>query len=201
MSNYTRMTLYFILTLILGGCANGNRSLVVLSPGQDGKTGAITVSNPAGSVDINSPYQATTIKGKAGSPPSPTAMSKESIDALFANAISIQPMAPVHYILNFEKDLQLNSDSTALLSVIIAAIKERNSIDVSVVGHADSVGSKEFNMTLSKNRANSVKDQLIHEGVNPDYIQTSSHGSQNPLIKTADNVNEPKNRRVEVVVR
>ena len=201
MSSYARMTLYFVLTLILGGCASGNRSLVVLSPGPDGKTGAITVSNPAGSVDIDSPYQVTTIKGRGESPTPPAAMSKESVGALFANAISMQPKAPVHYIIYFDKDLQLTSDSSLLLPVIMAAIKERNSIDVSVVGHADSVGSKEFNMTLSRNRANSVKDQLVQRGVDPNYIKTTSHGQENPLIKTADNVNEPRNRRVEVVVR
>ena len=200
MASYARIILCF-LALLLSGCAHGGNTLVVLSPGPDGKTGAITVSNPAGSVDISSPYQATTIRDRAEAPATPAAMSKESADALFSDALSVQPKTPVHFILYFEKDILLTPESTLLLPIIMNAIKERNSIDISVVGHTDSVGSKEFNMTLSSNRANSVRDQLVRMGVDVTYIRTTSHGKENPLIKTEDNVVEPRNRRVEVIVR
>ena len=176
-------------------------SMVVLVPDLDGMTGAITVSNQAGSVDIASPNMATTVTNNTASPQSPVSLSRETIKSLFSEALSIQPKPPVHYILYFEKDLLLNSASAVLLPEIMNAIQERNSHDISVVGHADAVGSREYNMTLSKNRAKAVRDLLVQEGVVFDNIRTTSHGKENPLIQTDDNVSEPRNRRVEVVVR
>jgi len=199
MSDRLPLSLLVILMLVVGGCAGG--TMVVLTPDTEGKTGAITVSNQAGSVDIASPNQGTEVRSSTAAPPPPAAVSRETITALFSDALSIQPKAPVHYLLYFEKDLVLTPDSARLLPEILAAIKERSSTDISVVGHTDTVGSREYNMTLSVRRAGSVRDLLVRQGVDPDHIRTTSHGKENPLIKTADNVNEPRNRRVEVVVR
>jgi outer membrane protein OmpA-like peptidoglycan-associated protein len=199
MSNRLRMALLSVLIFFVSGCAGG--TMVVLAPNPDGKTGAITVSNQAGNVVIESPNQATTVRNSTQSPTPPAGMSQETINTLFSDALSIQPKPPVHYILYFEKDLLLTSDSAGLLTEILTAIKERNSTDISVVGHTDTLGSGEYNMTLSKNRANTVRDLLVQKGVDINYIKTTSHGKENPLIKTEDNVFEPRNRRVEVVVR
>jgi outer membrane protein OmpA-like peptidoglycan-associated protein len=46
-----------------------------------------------------------------------------------------------------------------------------------------------------------VRDLLIAEGIAPATIRLAFHGEGNPLIQTADNVPEPRNRRVEVIVR
>ena len=199
MSNRLMNALLLALIVVVSGCASG--TMVVLAPGPDGKTGAVIVSNQAGSVELESPNQATKVTSSTESPNLPVGINRETIDALFSDALSIQPKPPVHYILYFEKDLLLASDSARLLPEILTAIKERSSTDITVVGHTDSVGSREYNMTLSKNRANSVKELLVKDGVDPNQIKTTSHGKENPLIKTEDNVSEPRNRRVEVVVR
>ncbi|GFE61783.1 hypothetical protein AOG2_23700 [Geobacter sp. AOG2] len=199
MAHRLRMALLSVLIVVVGGCAAG--TVVVLTPDPGGKTGAITVSNQAGSVDVASPNQATAVTSNTQAPPPPAAMSQDAINALFSDALSVQPKPPVHYLLYFEKDLVLTPDSAGLLPGILAAIKERDSTDISVVGHTDTVGSREYNLALSKNRADSVRDLLVRKGVDPRYIKVSSHGKENPLIKTADNVSEPRNRRVEVVVR
>lgn len=190
----------FLLVMLATGCA-AQRDMVVLVPDPDGKTGSITVSNEAGSVAIDSPNHATTIRDSKKLPETPTWLEKETIDSLFSEALSIQPKQPLHFLLYFEKDTQLTSDSDKLVPDIITAIKQDAATDISVVGHADSVGSREYNMALSTNRANSVRDLLVRNGVDPGHIRTTSHGKENPLIKTEDNVNEPRNRRVEVVVR
>jgi len=54
---------------------------------------------------------------------------------------------------------------------------------------------------LSNRRARAVTDLLIEKGIDKDQIETTSHGEENPIVKTEDNVSEPKNRRVEVFVR
>ena len=194
-----RFVLLCVVFILLGGCAK--KTMVVLVPDPDGRTGRITVANQAGSVMIDSPNQATTIAGSEKLPTHPVSVEKETIDALFSEALSIQPKRPVHFLLYFERDTVLTAESLKLLADIIVAIQEQTSTDISVVGHTDTLGSRDFNLTLSRNRAISVKDQLVKNGVKESYIKTTSHGKENPLIKTEDNVYEPRNRRVEVIVR
>lgn len=200
MVNRLLLPLLVLFSVTVFGCAK-HGTMVVLEPDSDGKTGAVTVSNQAGSVGIDSPHQATTVSDRTKTPVAPAAIGKETIDALFSGALSIQPKPPVHFLLYFEKDLLLTADSSRLVAEILTAIKERNSTDISVVGHTDTVGSREYNVTLSRNRADSIKDLLILKGVDQAQIRTTSHGKENPLVKTEDNVIEPRNRRVEVVVR
>jgi outer membrane protein OmpA-like peptidoglycan-associated protein len=199
MGSIARLALLLLLIVLAGGCAK--RTLVALVPDPEGKTGSITLGNEAGSVSINEPYQATFIDNAKEPPTAPTNLGKDALDKIFAEALSIQPKRPIHFLLYFEKETTLTADSAKLLPEIITAIRERNSTDISVIGHTDTVGSSEYNTLLSRSRANAVKDLLISQGAESKDIRTTSHGKGNLLIPTADNVNEPKNRRVEVIVR
>ena len=176
--------------------------MVVLVPDPNGTVGSITVSNQSGSVTMDTANQATTVKGPTTSPSTPVDLEKGTIEKVFSEAIAIQPLPPVHFILYFQKaSTALTTESTQLLPAILTAIQERNATDISVVGHTDTAGDKQYNLRLSKRRADVVASRLIEKGVDQKYIQTTSHGEENPIVKTADNVSEPLNRRVEVVVR
>lgn len=199
MNSIARLALLLILITLTSGCSK--KLLVALVPDPDGKIGSISVESTAGSVTIDTPYQASTI-GEAKAPPSaPENIGKEKLDTIFKEALSIQPKQPIHFLLYFRQDTTLTPDSTKLLPDIMATIKERNANDISVVGHTDTLGSKEYNTMLSRDRASAVKKLLVKQGVEASAIRTTSHGKENPLIPTADNVSEPRNRRVEVVVR
>ena len=194
----------FILLLVLGiafsGCAK--KTMVVLIPDPDGTVGSITISNQAGSVTMDQANQSTTVVNQNKIPSVPAKLEQTEIADTFSDAISIQPLPPVHFILYFQKDTSdLTQDSAELITEILTAIQERNSTDISVVGHTDTLGDKQYNLKLSKSRAAKVSDWLMEQGVEKDYLQVTSHGEENPLIKTEDNVSEPRNRRVEVVVR
>ena len=200
MSNRFRLILLIALTLFITNCTK--KTMVVLVPDPDGTVGSITVSNQAGSVTMDSANQATTVRGQTATPSAPVNLEEEKIDQVFSEAMSIQPLPPVHFILYFERNsTTLTPESTKLLPDILTAIQERNATDISVVGHTDTAGDIDYNMRLSTRRALAVADQLVEKGVDQSFIQTTSHGEENPLIKTADNVAEPRNRRVEVVVR
>lgn len=84
---------------------------------------------------------------------------------------------------------------------MIDSIKQRNSFDISVNGHSDSTGTAEYNLDLSLKRALHMRDILVKAGINEIYISTTSHGEGNPLIPTKKGVAEPRNRRVEIIVR
>ena len=78
---------------------------------------------------------------------------------------------------------------------------EYQTLDISVVGHTDRVGSKSANLRLSLARARRVKALLTAAGLDAAILEVTSHGEANPLVHTADEVAEPQNRRVEVTIR
>jgi len=80
------------------------------------------------------------------------------------------------------------------------AYKTRGSANIVATGHTDTSGSPQYNMALSLRRANSVKDQLVREGVPATAITVNGRGEEGLLVQTGDNVREPQNRRVEIVV-
>jgi outer membrane protein OmpA-like peptidoglycan-associated protein len=189
-----------LLAGVLSAC--GPKNVVVLVPDPDGSVGSITVANDAGSVDIDTANASTTIRNTETAPSAPAEMGEKDIDNIFGQALAIQPQPPVHFILYFERNsTRLRPSSLAMLPDIIATVQTRRSEHISVVGHSDTLGDKSYNLDLSKRRALAVKRLLVKKGVDEAFIETTSHGEENPLIKTADNVGNPKNRRVEVVVR
>jgi outer membrane protein OmpA-like peptidoglycan-associated protein len=72
---------------------------------------------------------------------------------------------------------------------------------VLVVGHTDTTGSTDSNFELALRRANTVRGLLIDAGLAAAAIDVRSHGELELLVKTANGVFEPKNRRVEITVR
>ncbi|THB77641.1 MAG: OmpA family protein [Desulfobulbaceae bacterium] len=188
-----------VTVLTYSGCS---KTTVVLLKDPEGKVGHLVVENEAGSVDITKENEATTIAGATSKPAAPKRYSEDKISSQFGEALNMLPTQPKHFILYFKSgSTELTDSSKAQIPDILKTIELRSSEDISVVGHTDTAGNSAYNMRLSQRRASVVRKLLIGEGVRADHIQSTSHGEANPLVKTADNVNEPKNRRVEVVVR
>ena len=73
--------------------------------------------------------------------------------------------------------------------------------DVLVGAPTDRVGSPPANAALSRQRAELIRNELIRLGVAAQNIEVIARGKREPVVPTADGVAEPRNRRVEVVVR
>ena len=58
-------------------------------------------------------------------------------------------------------------------------------VDINVIGHTDSDGSEEYNQTLSVRRAESVRDYMVSEGIDPSIIDISGEGESNPIASNA----------------
>ena len=186
--------------LILAGCAA--RSTVVLIPDPDGRVGQLVVANEGGQQILNEKNQSVKVADVKTSPGQVTTMSAEEIRTTFADTLAAEPLPPVKFILYFiQGSDELTDDSKAMLPKIFQTIKSRESTDIVISGHTDTVGEKEYNYTLSLERAKAIFKILVAHGAVPAHITATSHVEGNPLIKTADEVAEPKNRRVEVTVR
>jgi outer membrane protein OmpA-like peptidoglycan-associated protein len=187
-----------ILLILLAGCAC-KESLIVLTPDAGGQVGAIQLKHDGENVVLEEEGKALLI---ADSSSGLVPVSEAETQDLFRDALSAQPLAPQSYLLYFKFGTEnLTAESRHLIDAILKSIQERDSQDISVVGHTDRAGDHEYNLALALKRATSVRDLLVEQGVPADFIQLSSHGEGNPLVPTADNVAEAKNRRVEVMVR
>ncbi len=71
---------------------------------------------------------------------------------------------------------------------------------IRATGHTDTVGAARYNMALSIRRANAVRDVLVREGIPATQIVVVGRGETQLLVPTPDNINEPRNRRVEIVI-
>ncbi len=190
----------FFLSSIVS-CAP-KRNLFVLLPDPDGKVGKIEVSNKGGSQLLTEPRQMTQVKDASTAPSPPVSMKEEEVLKLFFEALSAQPEPPLKFLLFFVTGTtNLSEESQRQLQEILKAAAARQPVDISVVGHTDRVGSREANYKLGLERAGALKAILVSKGVAPETIEVSSHGEDNPIIKTQDGVAEPRNRRVEVTVR
>ncbi|HET7440666.1 MAG TPA: peptidoglycan-associated lipoprotein Pal [Terriglobales bacterium] len=74
-------------------------------------------------------------------------------------------------------------------------LRQHPNIKIVVEGHCDDRGSDEYNLALGANRANSMKQALVHQGVNADRIQTVSYGKEKPFCSADDEQCWQENRR------
>jgi outer membrane protein OmpA-like peptidoglycan-associated protein len=193
--------LSILILLLLTACSTPQSRFVVL-PSPDGKVGMVQVSTEGGEVTLNKAYASTTIERAEAPPPQPVVMSDTAVVLLFKDALEALPPGPVAFILYFEfATVKLTGESEKTLSKVLEYIQKTGSTDITVIGHADKVGSKAVNARISSERALSIAAFLKDKGVAPSSIRTDYYGDTFPLVDTPRGVREPRNRRVEVTVR
>jgi outer membrane protein OmpA-like peptidoglycan-associated protein len=114
------------------------------------------------------------------------------------------PPAPVAhpYEVYFEFDRStLTPDARQIVQQAAQNALQGNATQIVATGHTDTVGTDSYNLALSKRRATAVRAELIHDGVSGNLISTSGIGENDLAVQTGQNVNEPRNRRVEIMVQ
>jgi outer membrane protein OmpA-like peptidoglycan-associated protein len=96
---------------------------------------------------------------------------------------------------------QFTPESQVELDRMLAELRQRGAPDVVVIGHTDRVGNLQSNDRLSLQRAERVRMELVKLGIAENRIQIAGRGERELLVPTADEVSEPRNRRVEISVR
>ena len=186
------------LAAFLGACAT-QTGTVVLLPEKDGRSAAVTVRQGSQEVVLDQPYAAAR-QTTAG--PRAYASSAQEVEAQFGAALAAQPSRPTSFTLYFvEGGDQFTDASKQVLTGVLAEIANHKVPDIVVVGHTDSVGSLATNDALALRRAETVRAMLIAQGLPPASIVAIGRGKRELLVPTPDGVAEPRNRRVEIVVR
>lgn len=189
---YAALTLAALLT----ACA-GPGSYAVLLPSPDGSVGQITVTGATGSQVLS---QASSGAALDGSTP-PFAVSPSQLQRDFGAAMAARPPLPEHFLLYFGQGSELTPASKVLLAQVLERAKTRSALDISVIGHTDTQGKAQANEALARERANTIATELRQLGLPDVVLNVESHGERNLLVPTADEVAEPRNRRVEITLR
>lgn len=173
---------------------------VVLLPGPDGAVGRVVISTPQGEQEISHAYQSAAVQQngrvQTGSE------SADSVAARYGALLQAQPRRPASYLLYFNTGSdELTAESQTTLAALQQDVATRPVPEILVIGHTDRVGSADANEALSLQRAQMIAALLGQLGVQPKSLEVTGRGERDLLLPTADDVDEPRNRRVEVSVR
>lgn len=94
----------------------------------------------------------------------------------------------------------LSPDANKSVTKLAEFLRKYPNRDVLIEGHTDSVGSDDYNLTLSRNRADSVKNKLVGDGIEAGRITTVGYGKKFPLASNDTKAGKAQNRRVEVII-
>ena len=100
---------------------------------------------------------------------------------------------------DFDK-FNLKPDARKTLEKQAAWLKANPSVRVTIEGHCDERGTREYNLALGERRANSAKDYLVSLGVNPGRLKTISYGKERPVAMGSNEAAWTQNRRSVTVV-
>jgi len=94
-------------------------------------------------------------------------------------------------------DYTLKSTSFAELNTLVEILNDNPSLRIEIAGHTDNTGLSAHNDTLSEQRANSVRDYLLSQGISHSRITAKGFGSRQPVCKEDSPECRQQNRRTE----
>jgi peptidoglycan-associated lipoprotein len=98
---------------------------------------------------------------------------------------------------DFDK-FNLNSKSLQTLKSAVSAMKDNESIKITIAGHADERGTREYNLALGQRRAEAVKDYFLLNGISSSRVSVKSYGEEQPVAYGSNEESYAKNRRAEI---
>lgn len=190
-----------LATALLAACSTpGTR--VVLLPQADDKPSAVIVRAKDGEEVLSRPYQrATAAVGASGAPVVDQA-DPAKVQADHKILFDMRPPAPQRYAVYFEVGgTTLTPASQQVMNEALIAAQTRSGSDIVVTGHTDTKGALEQNDMLSQRRAQEVVQLFVERQFPAKRIEAVGRGERELAVPTADEVDEPRNRRVTIEVR
>ncbi|MDH6591429.1 OOP family OmpA-OmpF porin [Variovorax sp. TBS-050B] len=205
MKSRTRYTLLpplaVLATALLAACSTpGTR--VVLLPQADGSPSAVVVRMKDGEEVLSRPYQRATAAVGASGAPAVDQADPAKVQAQNKALFDMRPPPPQRYTVYFQAGTTtLTADSQRVMTEALMAAQTRSGSDIVVTGHTDTMGALEQNDGLSRRRAQEVAQLFVERQFPANRIEAVGRGERELAISTADEVDEPLNRRVTIEVR
>jgi len=195
------MRVFIIITIFSIFFVGCSKTTIVLA--DNGKVhNAIIVSTNRGSVRLDKVGSFVNLRDKNKAPSKIKYMSKEEIQKRFQNVIASVPLKPYSYMLYFKPNsLKLTEKSKKLLDIVLKSIQDRSPCMVDIIGHADTIDSNKKNIKISLYRAKYISSIIKKMNMKVVSLSIKGYGEEDLLVKTADNVEEEKNRAVEIFIK
>ncbi len=175
-------------------------SYLVLLPNADGTTGQVFLQSQRGGgrQTLNRPKQG----GDLDRASPPFQVTDQQLQRDFGAVMAARPLLPEHYRIYFGLgDSSLTAAAVGTLNTIVARARLFSALEVTVIGHTDTRGDVDANFALGLRRARSFAERLQAQGLNAVSLEIGSDGEDFPLVPTGKNIDEPRNRRIEVTLR
>lgn len=188
-----------LLATLLSACTPLSR--VTLLPDTEGRATAVQVQGAAGGTQLlDLPYAVAAVQRTGAVDLGQT--TAEEVQKRHGALLALQPPSVQRFVLQFEPGTAtLTPESQAQLPAILAQARALPGGELVVVGHTDRVGSPQVNDILSLQRAQSVRESLIAQGFQAELVEAVGRGEREPVVPTEPNVDEPRNRRAEIILR
>lgn len=183
--------------------AEAETVVVVVPSRHDGHVGAVVVSRGERRQLLNTAY-ATARTGATGGIRTVALKPRErqQLDRDFAAASAALPPKARTYTLYFDLASEsLTPESSQVLDTLLAEVAALQAAEILIVGHSDSLGSPEANLVLSQRRAERMRELVIERGAPAAIVAAVGVGERDLEVATGDEVEEARNRRVEVTIR
>jgi len=151
---------------------------------QNGLNTVWTAPNQEG----NYPLTVTANDGRGG-----TATNMITIPVMRRAAITFED---VHF--DFDRSM-LRPDAIMILDRAVMTLQANPTLNVTIEGHTDSVGTAEYNLSLGERRANAVRDYLLNRGIAAGRLRTVSYGEERPIGTNDTDAGRAMNRRAHIV--
>ena len=174
---------------------------IVLLPNPQGQAGAVIVHSASSSQILNQAYASLNVT--ANGQMQTGIEDATAVRARYADLLQAMPPRPqsftVHFLAGSSTDLA--PDSAAVVQALKLALRDWPAPQITVVGHTDRTGTPQANDALSVQRAQTVVELLLAQGVTARQIDAAGRGEREPVEPTAPGVASAANRRVEITLR
>ncbi|WP_293394838.1 OmpA family protein [Phenylobacterium sp. RIFCSPHIGHO2_01_FULL_69_31] len=179
---------------LLGGCATSDVTL--LNDAGTSTSGSVAVFDPKTGREVGALTSGDTrarVGGRA-------VKARPAKQGFWTNLMAWSPFAPRAYVMYFvEGSTDLTPESLPILEALRQAAQPDD--EVQITGHTDTTGADEVNDKLSFERAVEIRAALVKQGLPFENAKVVGRGERELRVPTDDNVAEPANRRVEVILR
>lgn len=189
---------------LLAGCATPpapvvTRDRVILLPQADDSPSAVEVIAGGQRLLLDRPFASAELRNGSLAA---TQSDAETVRKTYGTLLAQQPARPRSFTVQFEANgSRLVPSAAPVITAMRDALAALPAAEVVITGHTDRVGSIEANDRLSLVRAETVREILVAAGLARAGITVVGRGEREPVVPTADEVAEARNRRVEIKIR
>ena len=188
-----RFLLLGAIAALLAACETASE-IDAIASGASGSSGSTTASSSA---STSSTSDGTTSSSSSGSSDSSASSSTETGSSSYS--YDTDPKTALikvgdRVLFGYDSS-ELDDDDRAILNNQSKFLNQNPSLKVTIQGHCDERGTREYNLALGEKRASSVKDYLISLGINSERISVVSYGKERPQVLGSNKAAWSMNRR------